>query len=66
MSGLNPILLAIQKMYPYSQEDVNRAFNAVGKSYDLLILALDYSLVNNIDLIHSAQEVLEMRENRYK
>ena len=66
MAGLNPILLAIQKMYPYSQEDVNRAFNEVGKSYDLLILALDYCLVNNIDLIHSAQEVLGMRENRYK
>ncbi len=66
MAQWNTILSAIQKMYPYSQEDVLRAYDSVGRSYDLLIMAIEYSLVTNKGLTNSAHEVYEMREARYK
>ena len=64
MNERNPILSAIQKMYSYTQEDILRAYGSVNESYDLLIMAIEYCLVNNTNLEQSAQEVLEMRESR--
>jgi len=53
------ILLAIQRTYPYSFEDVKMAFDNCGKSYDLLIIAIREAMVSNKSLRDIAIFMLE-------
>ncbi len=57
MSGWNKILDAICIQSPYSQKDILLAFDACGKSYDRLLVAIELSMYENDCLVEFAHKL---------